>query len=342
MRLATFALLLAAVPSGSAAQSPAQRSDPIVQVGLYGYDADGKHSAAAYETPPELRSTVYLNRARCVFGGGNSPAPADATDVWQFSGKVVSATSEQAIVQLDWRRTLVQGRPTDGNQASQQLTLHAGEIVQLDQAGVDGRPPCATGSVAFEARYTPRFFGMGQISGGARGGAARSGLTVTAADVIVAPRASGGSGVNGAASQPAAGATYEVDLWLVRSLPGQPNDVNHSVLRINESGGSFSFAPITVPMNSGSAAVFVGGLIRVVRNAKGEDQLLFTTSRRVMTSGADVPPPGSRPDSVGITRIIERMPGPEEVLSFEMPPITLNGQPVAPDQLSVRLKIKPR
>ena len=36
------------------------------------------------------------------------------------------------------------------------------------------------------------------------------------------------------------------------------------------------------------------------------------------------------------------MPGPEEVLSFEMPPITLNGQPVAPDQLSVRLKIKPR
>ena len=67
----------------------------------------------------------------------------------------------------------MQGRPTDGNQASQQLTLHAGDIVQLDQAGVDGRPPCATGSVAFEARYTPRFFGMGQISGGARGGGAR-------------------------------------------------------------------------------------------------------------------------------------------------------------------------
>ena len=138
MRLATFALLLAAVPSGSAAQNQAQPSGPIVQVGLYGYDADGTHSAAAYETPPELRSIVYLNRARCVFGAGNSPAPADATDVWQFSGKVVSATSEQAIVQLDWRRTVVQGRPTDGNQASQQLTLHAGEIVQLDQAASHG------------------------------------------------------------------------------------------------------------------------------------------------------------------------------------------------------------
>lgn len=340
MKLATLALLLAAVPSGAAAQNQAQASGPIVQVGLFGYEADGTHSAAAYETPPELKSIVYLNRARCVFGAGNSPAPADATDVWQFSGKVVSATSEQAIVQLDWRRTVVEGRPTDGNQASQQLTLHAGEIVQLDQAASHGPPQCKTSSVAFEARYTPRFFGMGQISGGSRGGVARIG--VTAADVIVAPRASGGSGVNGAASQPAAGATYDVDLWLVRSLPGKPNEVTHSLLRINDLGGSFTFAPITVPTNTGSAVVFVGGHMRVVRSTNGGDQLLFTTSRRVMTSGADVPPPGSRPDSVGSTRIIERMPGPEEVLSFEMPPITVNGQPVAPDQLSVRLKIKPR
>ncbi len=181
MRLATFALLLAAVPSGSAAQSPAQPSDPIVQVGLYGYDADGKHSAAAYETPPELRSIVYLNRARCVFGGGNSPAPADATDVWQFSGKVVSATSEQAIVQLDWRRTLVQGRPTDGNQASQQLDAACRRSRAARSGGRRWKAPCATGSVAFEARYTPRFFGMGQISGGARGGGARSGGTAGAA-----------------------------------------------------------------------------------------------------------------------------------------------------------------
>jgi len=336
MKALTFALLLAIAPSTSSAQNPAPPSDLIVQVGLYGYDADGKHSAAAYETPPELKSTVYLNRGRCVFGAGNSPAPADATDVWQFSGKVVSATSEQAVVQLDWRRTRVQGKSTDGNEASQQLTLHAGEIVQLDQAGVDGKPPCATGTVAFEARYTPRFFGMGQISGGARGGVARSGATVV--DVV---RSGGGSGVS-KASQPVTGAAYDVDLWLLRSLPGKPNQVTHSQLQINESGGSFSFAPITVPMNTGSAIVLVGGHLRVVRNANGEDQLLFTTSRRVMTSGADLPPIGSRPDSVGSTRIVERMPGPDEVLSFEMPPITLNGQPVAPDQLSVRLKVKPR
>ena len=37
-----------------------------------------------------------------------------------------------------------------------------------------------------------------------------------------------------------------------------------------------------------------------------------------------------------MSRIINRMPGPEEVLSFEMPPITLNGEQAAPDQFSVR------
>jgi hypothetical protein len=306
------------VPSGSAAQSPAQPSDPIIQVGLYGYDADGTQTTAVYETAPDLTSTVYLDRVRCVFGAGYSPAPANATDVWEFSGKVISAVSAQAVVRLDWRRTLVHGRRTDGNQASQQLTLRAGEIVQLDQASVEPRTQCATGNVAFEARYTPRWSGMGQTSGAAKGSVAR------------------------AASPSAGGPAYDVDLWLVRSLPGKPNEVTHSLLRISESEGSFTFAPITVPITSGSAVVIVGGLMRVVRNANGGDQLLFTTSRRVMSSGVDQPPLESRPDSVGSMRIIERMPGPEEVLSFEMPPITLNGQPVAPDQLSVRLKIKPR
>ena len=69
---------------------------------------------------------------------------------------------------------------------------------------------------------------------------------------------------------------------------------------------------------------------------------MFSTSRRV-----DVTAPGRRLATVprthpGTSRIINRMPGPEEVLSFEMPPITLDGQRAAPDQFSVRVKIAPR
>jgi hypothetical protein len=36
------------------------------------------------------------------------------------------------------------------------------------------------------------------------------------------------------------------------------------------------------------------------------------------------------------------MPGPEEVLSFEMPPIRLHGGVELPDRISVRLQIRPR
>ena len=111
MRLATFALLLAAVPSGSAAQSPAQPSDPIVQVGLYGYDADGKHSAAAYETPPELRSTVYLNRARCVFGGGTVPRrptrPMSGSLPGRSSPRRASRPSSSSIGAGRWCRAVL-------------------------------------------------------------------------------------------------------------------------------------------------------------------------------------------------------------------------------------------
>ena len=286
---------------------PCAPSDPIVQAGLYGYDADGKHSAAAYQTPPELKSTVYLNRARCVIGAGNSPAPADATDVWQFSGNVVS---DQPAGDRPARFAPDGGAgPSYGRESSLAATDAAcRRNLRFDQAGVDGRPPCAP-AVSPSRRVTRHALRHGADSGGAKGGGARSGGTAGAVSVVARP--AGGSGVSGGASQPAAGVTYEVDLWLVRSLPGKPNDVNHSVLRVNESGGSFSFAPITVPMNSGSAAVFVGGLIRVVRNANGEDQLLFTTSRRVMTSGADCLPPEAGRIPSGSTRIIERMPGPE-------------------------------
>ena len=102
-----------------------------------------------------------MNGPRCLMGAGNRPAPADATDVWQFAGKVLSSTPEQAVVQLEWRRTVANGVRIDGGESSQQLTLRFGEPVQLDQAGMEGKPGCPTVAVGFEARYALRFAGMG-------------------------------------------------------------------------------------------------------------------------------------------------------------------------------------
>ena len=159
MRAVTFAALLTSIPIVASAQNQLPPNDPIVQVGLYGYRADGTIGSSAHDTAPELSSIVYMNGQRCLMGAGNRPAPADATDVWQFKGKVLSITPEQAMVQLDWRRTVANGLRIDGNESSQQLNLRFGEAVQLDQAGMEGKPGCPTVAVAFEARYAPALLG---------------------------------------------------------------------------------------------------------------------------------------------------------------------------------------
>ena len=53
-----------------------------------------------------------------------------------FLGKVISATSEQAIVRLDWRRTLVQGILLTAIKPRSNWRYHAGDVVKLNQAGV--------------------------------------------------------------------------------------------------------------------------------------------------------------------------------------------------------------
>jgi hypothetical protein len=360
MRAITFAALLSAIPVLASAQNPAPANDPIVQVGLYGYRADGSLGSSAHDTAPELSSIVYMNGQRCLMGAGNRPAPADATDVWQFKGKVLSSTPEQAVVQLEWRRTVANGLRIDGNESSLQLNLRIGEAVQLDQAGMEGKPGCPTVAVGFEARYAPRFWGLppgvigggggraGSSASGSGGGSGSGGMTVKMGTVSrsggfgtsVAVPQSGGDGGGTAAT--ASSGLFDVNLWLVRTVPGRPDEVNHATLRMNETGASFSFAPIAVTTSRGEAFVQVTGNLAVVRGTSGEEQLVFSTSRRVGLTAPGQAPRDSAPDSSGTSRIINRMPGPEEVLSFEMPPITLNGQQAAPDQLSVRLTIAPR
>jgi hypothetical protein len=287
-------------------------------------------------------------------GAGSRQPPADATDAWQFTGKVISATSEEAVLQLNWRRLIVQGRAVNGDQSSTQLTLRAGESVQLDQA----TPGCETAAVTFEARYKPRHWGADAPSGvgGLRGSSAVSGGAGAGivrgsqhklepsrgvGTTVPAPQAGGeGGGVNVA---PGYGSgMFDVNLWLVRAVPGHPDDVNHVLLRMGNDGASFTFAPVAVRTDRGDAFVRVTGSLSVIKGQNGEEQLVFSTSRRVSPwASAQAPRDGSL-DSEGKSRVVHRMPGPEEVLAFEMPAITINGRQVAPDQLSIRLKVAPR
>jgi hypothetical protein len=92
---------LAAAASASAQQREAA---PVVHVGLFTYGPDAKVVGAAYENDQTaLKSTVWTNRYGCGVGATSGKPPATATDVWEFSGRVVSTTADDAVVQFEWR-----------------------------------------------------------------------------------------------------------------------------------------------------------------------------------------------------------------------------------------------
>jgi hypothetical protein len=355
MKLAALVALLTAIPAGAAAQNKSPR-DPIVQVGLFGYRADGLIGGAAYDTWPDLTSTVYVSMARCGMGAGNRTPPEDASDVWQFAGKVLGETGEEAVVQLTWRRVKIAGRAVNGDESTTQLTLRQGEAQQLDQATIEPRPGCPTVAVAFEARYSPRMagpgyppgLGVGGITSGTPASGSGGGMAVgrvtqsvqTGGGGAVPPASGDGGGVR--VGSPGQGAAlWDVNLWLVRNLPGKPADSTHSVLKMNRDGASFAFAPVVVSTSRGDAVVRVTGSLAVVVGANGEEQLKFTTRRQVSPAGAPAPMDSSM-GSNGSSTVMYRMPAGQDVLAFEMPPVYVQGAEPVPDVFSVRLSVVPR
>ncbi len=145
---------------------PTAPAPPIVQIGLFGYRADGNASSMAYDTEPSLSSTVHIRTSQgsCLMGAGIAQ-PAGATDIWRFAGKILSSSPEEVVVQLDWQRTLAGGTEVGAPGSSQVLTLRAGDRVLLDSV----TPPACWTTVGFEARYMPRPF-VGTIAYRPQGG----------------------------------------------------------------------------------------------------------------------------------------------------------------------------
>jgi hypothetical protein len=181
-------------------------------------------------------------------------------------------------------------------------------------------PQCAPNSAAFGARYAHRF---------------PSGSTfVRAAQTRSGGVAAGGSG--GAV----AGAAYNAELWLVRRPPGAPESVTATSVRVVAPGASaFDFAPVQVPVAGGTVAVHVSGRLTILR---GTQPFLFDAKRDVTFTPRNKPPrDAAAPDPEGRASVNRPLPGPDEVLEFEMPPIAVPGVPVPADTFAVRLRLKP-
>lgn len=319
-------MMLGLAASGLAGQEPGP--EPIVQVGVFSTNAEGRTTAAAFDTAPDLSSTVYVGRSLCQLGAGSRQPPSDAIGAWRFSARVISQTPDLAVIEVTWRRLIDNGVALAGADTAVQLTLLAGERAALDRAVPVSPGSCDAVDVAFEARYTPHAF---------RGAARRVfGAAGAARGAVVRMSGSGSAGAGGASGT--SHRAFDVDLWLVHSVPGRDDRVLHQALPVTEAGAAFAFAPVTVETADGPASVQVTGTLALPR----AERLVFSTARTIQLVQSSGPPRDQAAPRAGSRQIVEHVPGPEEVLAFEMPPVELKGGRTLPDRFSVRLRVTPR
>ena len=351
----TYTLLPALLMIGQVAQSPravhTPAAQPAVQIGVFGYRADGTQSGSASGTAEGQPSTVYASASLCQMGAGFRELPAMASHAWKFNGRVISATAEAAVVQLEWQRIMDQGASLNTAPTSVQLTLNLGDRVVLDSVAAESTRGCAVTNAVFEARYVSRNPGMNHAftaAGGAGGGGfARGGGA--AGGVAVSGGAGAGSGSGGGTSGVAVGSRatitqptndpdlLNVELWLVHSVRGAADETTYQTLRASREGAMFAFAPVAIQTPQGAFSVQVTGSFSTT-SSPGGARLIFATGRRVSFG----PVRGASSEVLGTSRVTRPMPGPDEVLSFELPPLTeTNGHPDVPDQFAVRVRIRP-
>jgi hypothetical protein len=288
---------------------------------------------------------------------------------------VVSATAESAVVQLEWQRIMNQGADVSEAPTSTQLTLKVGDRVLLDSVAPQTTRGCSVTNAGFEARYVARLAGMPhQFTPMARGGGTATGIGAGAgagAGGGFGAGSGGGTGPGGGAGVGAgAGAavgssgsgggwratgsrvivqgetadpeSLRVELWLVHSAPGKPEDqTTYQALTSTREGAIFAFAPVSVTTPEGSVGVQITGSFAVQSGPAG-DRLVFQTARRLTYWTTTGQSGGRAQEAEGVGRIVRSMPGPDEVLSFELPALgTLRGHSAVPDRFSIRVRIRP-
>jgi hypothetical protein len=373
------ALLLAG--QGSPAQH-AKLNEPTVQVGLFSYHADGTAAGSAFGTSERLESTVFASASLCQLGAGAyRDLPAPAAHAWKFSGRVVSANAESAVVQLEWQRIMTQGAEVSEAPTSVQLTLRAGDRVLLDSVAPQTTRGCSVTNAGFEARYVARSAGLkhqytpvarGGGTGTASVGAGAGGGMGAGGGAAVGAGAGGGTGAGAGAGSggdagPLAGASagagggartaygsraiaigrnsdpesLRVELWLVRSIPGMEDQTFYETLHATREGAMFAFAPVPVKTPEGTVGVQVTGSFSI-QGGSGGDRLIFVIDRRLSYSGPAAQPRDRSREAGRSGRITRPMPGPDDVLSFELPALEAGmGHTAIPDQFSIRVRIRP-
>jgi hypothetical protein len=361
--LAALALVTSVATVSADAQTPAPDDTPIVQLGIFAArQANGTGGGGTFSTSDRdasLRTDVYI--MPCSFGA-SSRMPTLAYTAWHIEGQVTRQTPQDAAVRVTWRRTRAAGQPVTGPSSTTDLTLTVGQRIVLDQETMPALGECPSMSVTLEARYEPRMGGMftftpngraargGGFSGSvatASGGAASASSPASGISQVTIGRSGAGAGTS-VVTPPetngrVGGFLRQAELWLVHSAPGKDDEVLQTSTVAHTGGGDFAFPPVTIQTKTGTTNVRVTGTLELGVDADGQPRFVFGATRRVMfTPSTRAPRDRTAPaDSGGVANTVLAIPGPDEVLSFEMPPIDAAGVPQMPDHFAIRVRLSP-
>ena len=339
-------LLLTLIASGPVvAQAP--ENPPIVQVGVFRIQPDGSVGGYAVETG-EAQGEVFaagVAAGGCRFGAGRSWAdqglPEWAIDGWAIRGQVLSLAADQATIRLEWRRIRSSGSAVEQAPQARELTLPLGQLVALDSASaMDSQCGPPSKAMTFGARFAARM-PPGAIRNFRRG-AAGGGVSTGAISGSGGASGSGGGSVRQVVgAKPSVSVPpYDAELWLVHSVPGRPDRVVPATVRVTGGQATFTFATVAFDAPGGTMRVRVDGTVRILAPTAQQRLLMFEASREAIFAPSDRPsrdPVG--PDRQRLTASAP-LPGPDDVLAYEMPPLEILDGPAVPDKFSIRLRLR--
>jgi hypothetical protein len=342
---ALFATPASAQTAATSTPGRTHATQPIVMSGLFSVSPDGSTKGSAVQTGEyvgaDMGGIVYFSPCSGM-GAANADrhVSAFATDVWVMSGKVIELTEQHASVQIGVRRTKRAGQDDHSPEQSLTLALKRGERYRLEEISVPATGLCqartATLDVVFASRQemygiTDEAFARGSVTsaGGGRLGYVQGGQRQTDGSLVLPGQ------VNPSVER------RTVDLWLVRSTPGQPDETQHLASQLIPIPIAYAFPPVTIQTAAGPITIKVEGTVEAGLSPDGQRRFHFAASRTVSASTTSSPARDLRPVVEGSTKTTVAMPEGNEVLAFEMPPLRTPDGTTLPDRLSIRVRISP-
>ncbi len=337
-------VLLPLLTAGLVALSVPQTGEMVLEVAMHTYRSDDRRTANAGDSSASsdrtLQGYVWSNESLCsVAASGTQPRQAPAVG-WRFSGRIVQRLGDEFFVEVDWQRVWDQSmRLVGGPSGVVQLTLRAGDRLELDRVAPATSGSCDVTSARLEVAVVPRAMPLGPSGGGTGGGGGAGGRHGGTGGGVAShhpksPVASG-SVVGGSASvapaPPAVVSDFEAEMWLLHRMPDGVEEVMRQSVTFGSTPRVFSFSPIRV--GAGPNSVAISGTLLLLPVTGASRLFRVAIERQIKTDG--------KPDVSGRSFRSMVLPSPADVISFELP----SSQGIAAldgHQFSIRLRVKPR